>query len=107
MRLVPAQLRKTVTTAGTQVALSATDIFTRNLIIQALPGNTNNIYVGDLNVSSALNIVTLDAGQVITLSPGDLGDDYGIINLKDIYIDSDTNGEGVNVGYFLDAPGLA
>lgn len=105
MRLVPGQIRKTVTAAGTQEAISATPLLVTSVIIQALPGNTNNIYIGDSSVSSALNMATLDSGQVVTFSGTALGGDSGLIDLGAVYVDADTNGEGVNVGYLTLAPG--
>lgn len=105
MRLVPGQIRKTVTAAGTQEALSATPLLCTSVLIQALPGNTNKVYVGDSSVSSALNMATLSASQVVTFSGTSLGNDSGLIDLSALYVDVDTNGEGVNVGYLTLAPG--
>ena len=76
---------KTVSTAGTQVALASSQVITHGVRIKALAGNTNNVYVGDSSVSSTTGIV-LDAGEEIFLQ---------IANLATVYIDVDTNGEGV------------
>ena len=77
--------KKTVTTAGTQLALASSQIVTHGVRIKALVGNTNNVYVGDSSVSSATGYV-LDAGEELYLQ---------IVNLATVYIDVDTNGEGV------------
>lgn len=77
--------QKTVTTAGTQEALaSATTI--ESVTIKALAANTNNVYVGDSSVSSSNGFV-LDAGEAVSLD---------IADLATVYIDVDTNGEGVS-----------
>lgn len=83
------QASKNVTTAGTQVPLSATSIGIVEVTIQAKFANTNNIYVGNSDVSSTNGLVLI-AGATVTLTGGDL---------NDIYIDSDTNGEGVTFLY--------
>ena len=58
------------------------------LMVKALLGNTNNIYVGDSDVDkTAKNGLELDAGEVVIFNY--VGD------LDNIWIDSDTNGEGV------------
>ena len=57
-------------------------------MVKALLGNTNNIYVGDSDVDkTAKNGLELDAGEVVIFNY--VGD------LDNIWIDSDTNGEGV------------
>lgn len=78
--------QKTVTTAGTQVALGSTTTLYRGVRIKALHGNTGWIYVGASSVSSADGFV-LDAGEEVYVETG---------NLDDVYIDSSVNGEGVS-----------
>ena len=58
-------------------------------MVKALLANTNNVYVGNVSgdVTSA-NGMQLDAGEVIIFNY--VGD------LDNIWIDSDTNGEGVS-----------
>ena len=80
---------KAVTTAWTQVALSATSVGFQELIIQALEANTWSIYVWNSAVDSTVWI-TLTAINSMTLTGGDLAD---------IYIDSSVNGEGVKIFY--------
>ena len=58
-------------------------------MVKALLANTNNIYVGDSDVDkTAKNGLELDAGEVVIFS-------Y-VGNLSTIYIDSDTDEEGVS-----------
>lgn len=79
--------KKTVTTAGTAVALGS-GVVNGALMVKALLANTNNIYVGNVSGDVAsTNGLELDAGEVIIFE--------FVGNLSDIYIDSDTNGEGV------------
>ena len=76
--------KKTVTTAGTRVALAASQAV-RSVCIKALAINTGYIYVGDSSLSST-NGFQLLAGESVSLD---------ISNLNTIYIDSSVSGEGV------------
>ena len=75
-----------VTTAGTQVVLGA-DTACRSVHIKAKTGNTNNVYIGTSNVSSALNMKVLAAGELLEIA---------VKNVTELWIDVDTNGEGVD-----------
>jgi hypothetical protein len=77
--------QKVVTTAGTEVPL-ATSTEILSVTVKAKHGNTNMVYVGTNPVSSSTGYV-LDAGEAISLD---------VNNLADVYIDADTNGEGVS-----------
>lgn len=84
----PASGQKTVTTAGSRVAVgSNTDV--KNLVIIADLDNSGNIYVGDSTVSSA-NGAKLPPGGVLPC---------GAVNLAAIYIDADVSGEGISYYY--------
>jgi len=79
--------RKTVTAAGTAEPLVASYTYLQSgITITALTGNTNNVYVGDSAVGSG-NGHILDADDSIFLE---------IRDLNTVYIDTDTNGEGVS-----------
>lgn len=79
--------QKTVTTAGTQVALGTSTVLPSGLLrIKALHANTGMIYVGSSTVDSSTGFV-LDAGEEIVVP---------INNLASVYIDSSENGEGVS-----------
>lgn len=105
MKLLPGHFRKTVTAAGTQEPLSATAVLATDLIIQALSGNTGVVYVGSSTVSSSDCMAELSAGGVVTFSSL-AAVSGGHINLADIYIDVETSGEGVNIGYFTEGRGM-
>lgn len=80
--------KTTVTTAGVGVALGSQPI-NGPLMVKALLANTNNIYVGGSDVDkTSKNGLELDAGEVVIFSY--VGD------LANIWIDSDTNNEGVS-----------
>jgi len=83
---------KTVTTAGTDVALAASTT-AKVVIIQAQTDNTNAIAVGASGVDATIATgsgVILYAGDSITLE---------IDDLVDVFIDSLVNGEGVRYTY--------
>lgn len=76
--------KKTVTTAGTRVALASSQAV-RSVCIKALQTNAGYIYVGDTSTSSTTGFQLL-AGDTISLD---------IANLNTVYIDSSVSGEGV------------
>lgn len=78
---------KTVTTAGTRVTLGTG--VCRYVIITANASNTNNIYVGGSAVAAGRGrpLVALQSEKI------DIND------LSKVYIDADTNGEGVSFVY--------
>lgn len=86
-------LSKTVTTAGTQVAL-ATSTNASSIIIRAMENNGGAVYIGDSTVSNTTG----------KLSPRDSiswesDRNRGLLDLADIYVDSDVDGDGVDVWY--------
>ena len=60
-------------------------------------GNTNDIYLGDADVANTYP--DLDANQTITFEAPMYSGNHTGINLRDIWIDVDTSGEGVDVFY--------
>jgi len=79
---------KVVATAGTQLALAASTACKR-VYITGLPTNTNKVYIGGSGISSSTGTF-IYASQTIVID---------IANLASIYIDVDTNGEGVQYSY--------
>lgn len=87
---------KDVTTAGTAVQLTTTKTPITRVIIRAKTANTNNIFYGGSDVNEDLtNGAWLDAGEEAILD---------IEDLSLIWIDADTNGEGVTYTYLTQAP---
>ena len=78
----------TVAAAGTAVVLAAATNC-KSVTVKALAGNSANVYVGSATVTAANGFV-LDNGDTVSID---------IDNLDDIYIDVDTNGEGVSYIY--------
>lgn len=78
--------RKTVTTAGTAVAVGS-QVVAAPVAIKALTTNTGLVYVGDGATASSAAGYPLLAGDVVVLA--NLG------NLANVYVDSAVNGEGI------------
>jgi hypothetical protein len=78
--------QKTVTTAGTEVALAASQAILSGVRIKALAANTGIIYVGANPVTSTTGFA-LAAGEEVFVE---------VANLATVYIDSSVNGEGVS-----------
>lgn len=79
---------KTVTASGTAETLSSSQRV-KSVTVVAKTGNTGQVYVGGSDVASTTN----DG-----LAPGDaleVGSEEWL-DLNDIYVDVDTNGEGVD-----------
>lgn len=86
----PVTFTKSVTTAGTAVPLSATSKVVKKVSFQPDTDNTgDNIYHGDSNVDSSNGLVLVPYSIY----------EYENVDLKDIYIDADSNGDGVH-GYY-------
>ena len=77
---------KTVTTAGTEVALTTSKNLKSGVTVKALQSNTGIIYVG-LNPVTSLTGFQLTASESVFIE---------IHNSSLIYIDSSVNGEGVS-----------
>lgn len=81
---------KTVTTAGTRVQLVASSTACTKIIMTAEDDNTGKIYYGGSTVSSSVGDYLFPA-QKITLE---------IDDVNKVYIDAETNGDGVKFTYF-------
>ena len=78
--------QKSVTTAGTSVALGSSTTLYSGVRIKALAANVGDIYVGNSSVSSSTGFV-LDAGEEVFVEVGDLAT---------IHLDASSNGDGVS-----------
>ncbi len=80
--------QKTITTAGTAERLHAGLITNGAVMVKALPGNTGNMFVGNVSgdVSSS-NSLPLEPGDAVVFS--------SVADLREIWVDSAVNGEGV------------
>ena len=87
---------KSVTTAGTRVALTPSVRTPASwVIIQAKAANTGIIYVGGVAVSSTSGIALLNGDNVTIPSMSGVT----AYDLQNIYIDASVNGEGVLFTY--------
>jgi len=78
--------QKVVATAGTELALAASQALLSGVTIKALHANTGWIYIGTNPVTLTTGFV-LDAGEQIFIE---------IDNLSKVYVDCSFNGEGVS-----------
>lgn len=104
MRYQIASGSKTVTTAGTRVALATSDTWVIGLQLAAPAANSGVIYLGDVTVASTNGRVIAAGGTVnftdITGTSPEV-EDVPQINLKDTYVDAATNGDKITFNYFV------
>ena len=81
--------QKLVTTAGTAEALVASTKRVKRVQIIALSTNTKPVYLGGADVSSTTNVGLAASGSISLEAEG-------WMDLKDIYVDADVDGEGVD-----------
>jgi hypothetical protein len=87
---------KTVTTAGVAERLKPSEFKAEAAVIQAKSTNTGKIYVGGRGVlnNESDGGCYLEAGQCYNLPDSAT---RSVFNLSEVWINSETNGEGVNV----------
>lgn len=88
---------KTVTTAGTRVALSSSNVWARGLRVSAPAANAGNVFLGDSSVAASNGIVIAPGSQIAFSELFGLED--GSVNLGSIYVDSATNGDKLTFAY--------
>ena len=81
--------QKTVTTAGTEVALAASSRVQCAVAIKALTTNTGLVYVGNAGDD------TVSSSTGFPLAAGDVTIMEYVDDLDNIWVDSAVNGEGV------------
>lgn len=89
---------KTVTTAGTRVALSTSNVWARGLKVSAPAGNAGAVFLGDVTVAAA-NGISIAAGTTVSLADF-VEAEPPIVNLASIYVDSAINGDKLTFVYF-------
>lgn len=94
-------LNKTVTTAGTRVQVSTTDLFVKKIVVAGHAANTGHIYLGDSTVASTAGLHLKVGAPPIVIEAGQIGGKDDLFNLKDMYVDASVNGEKVSILYFL------
>jgi hypothetical protein len=97
MKLALKSGSKTVTTAGTSVALVASSTWARGLRLAAPAGNAGAVYLGDSGVAST-NGLALAPGDIVSFTEI-FGVEDGAVNLANVYVDAATNGDKVTFAY--------
>lgn len=90
--------QQTIDTAGTREAVSADALPVSAVVVQAPSTNSGNIFVGDSTVSSSKGLA-LAAGESITITSSLVNGTHEELILSDIYVDTATNGNKVQVSY--------
>lgn len=85
---------KAVAAAGTAERLSATDLMVHTVTLYADPDNTGNVYIGGPTVDDQSPIALAPEDQLILTGKG-----HSLFNLKDVWIDADTNANAVGMTY--------
>jgi len=92
----------TVTTAGTAVRASSTDLHVKKLIVRGAAANTGNIFIGNNGsgtVALASGLVLEPADPPIVIGDVEIKGIDDSINLKDLWVDSSVNGEKLTILY--------
>lgn len=95
-----ATLNKTITTSGTRVQVSTTDLFVRKMIVAGHSANTGHIYLGDSGVSSTVGLHLKVGAPPTVIEAGQVGGRDDFFNLKDFWVDASVNGEKLSIMYF-------
>jgi hypothetical protein len=99
LRVAPGQLIKTVSATATPEAISATDLWVTKAIVigkkAARTANTGNVHVGPTSANDTQGR-TIATGAELTFE-GRAGE---VFNLASLYVDVETNGDGVLVIYY-------
>lgn len=85
-------------THGVATRLSASAIYASSLILYADPLNTGNVYLGGSNVTTS-NGIPVAKGQSFNLSYDLVFGSNGKIDLRTLYLDSDTTSNLVRIIY--------
>ena len=94
------EINKTVTTAGTRVQVSTTDLFVKKIIVAGHAANTGHIYLGTVAVSSSVGLQLKVGAAPVPLEAPLVNGHADSFNLKNMYVDSSVNGEKVSILYF-------
>lgn len=91
----------TVATAGTAVPLSALELKVASVVVQWDPSNTGDIYIGESDVTGTKCIKLNSGNPVIEITVDDTAadEDMSVVDLAEIFVDAQVNGDKVNVAY--------
>jgi hypothetical protein len=94
------ELNKTITTAGTRVQVSTTDLWVKKIIVAGHAANTGHIYLGTVAVSSSVGLQLKVGAPPIVIGDIEFSGKDDKFNLKNMYVDASVNGEKVSILYF-------
>lgn len=89
----------TVAAAGTAEPLAATPTERTSVVIQARQSNVGDVYIGDSTVDATNGVVLNSSNPTMTISVDDTfaDEDRAVLDLADIYVNADNNGDGVRI----------
>lgn len=91
---------RTITTSGTAIRVSATDLLVRSFVIQAKSTNTGVAYVGGSDVlASSANGIALTAGSSIAFVAVGERKDVNMYNLTNFWVDTTNSGDKILITY--------
>lgn len=90
----------TVTTAGTRVQVTTTDLPVARIFLRGHAANTGHIYFGDVTVSSTVGLQLKVGDMPFELSTPTIEGESDPVNLKNFYVDSSVNGDKLSILYF-------
>lgn len=93
------QTTVTVTTAGTRVPLkTGNGLYTQSVEISAASTNVGDVYIGPDSVAST-TALGLSPGETTTINAPMVSGTHGDIDLSQIYVDADNNGDKIFITY--------
>ena len=101
--ITPGSFKRLVASAGNALQLSTTPLKVLWFLVQAIPGNTGNVFLGASDVDSAKGIVIEPSmSQPVNLDVPDAFHAGGLrLDLSEWYIDAANSTDGVVVLYGL------
>lgn len=94
------EVNVTVTTAGTRVQVSSSDLWVKKIIVRGHAANTGHIYLGTVAVSSSVGLQLKVGDPPIVIGDLEIEGKDDLFNLKNMYVDSSVNGEKLSILYF-------
>jgi hypothetical protein len=88
----------TIPVAGTRVPISVNATAVQSVVIKARDSNIGFVYVGDATVT-ATRAIELSPGESISLSADSLGRGSDEFILSDLWVDSESANNEINVAY--------
>jgi len=94
-KVQPITLVKSVAAAGTAEPIVGSSTIVKKVYIQADNSNTQNVYIGDSSVDNTNGQILASRDSMLIEAEMDEN-----IDLNEIYVDADVNGESVRITYW-------